>query len=72
MSEELIRLINVSKDYTDKVGYRIHLLEDISLSVKQNEIVTVLAPKGSGKSSLLKIICGLEKRTSGELIPVEK
>ena len=65
MGDELIRLINVSKDYTDKVGYRIHLLEDISLSVKQNEFVTVLAPKGSGKSSLLKIICGLEKRTSG-------
>jgi len=58
---------NLSKVFRDEVGFNIHLLEDISFSAPENSIVSVLAPAGAGKSSLLKIICGLEPATNGEI-----
>lgn len=67
MNNTLLKLENISKDYVDSVGYNIHLLEDISLSVEQNEFATVLAPKGSGKTSLLKIASKIENPTLGKV-----
>ena len=67
MSEIIIDIKNLSKIYSDKVGYKIHLLDNISLSISKGEFSTILAPKGSGKTSLLKIISGLEKSTSGTI-----
>ena len=67
MNKEIININNVSKIYSDKVGYKIHLLEDVSFSILKEEFLTILAPKGSGKTSLLKIISGLEKPTSGSI-----
>lgn len=52
---------NISKTYTDRAGYKIHLIQNISISIEKDQIVSVLAPIGAGKSSLLKIISGLEK-----------
>ncbi len=43
------------------------LLDDISFTVGQNEIVCLLGPSGSGKSTLLRIIAGLETFDSGRL-----
>lgn len=65
MIKTLISLNNISKQYTDKVGYNINLLNKISLSINTNEYITILAPRGSGKTSLLKIISGLEPPTNG-------
>lgn len=58
---------NISKKYTDKVGYSINLLKDISFSFSSCNFTTFLAPVGSGKSSLLKILAGLDQPTSGNL-----
>ncbi len=65
MNSFLIKTDNISKIYTDQVGYKIHLLENVSLNLEKNEVVTILAPKGSGKTSLLKIIANLDEPTSG-------
>lgn len=64
----MIRLDNVSKDYVGISGNIVHLLEDISCEIKSGRINVFLAPTGSGKSSLAKIICGLEKPTKGRVI----
>lgn len=56
---------NISKKYTDSVGYTISLFENISVDIEDNQFVTFLAPKGAGKSSLLKILAGLDKPSSG-------
>lgn len=40
-------------------------LEDVSLSVKAGEFVTVVGPSGCGKSTLLRIASGLENNTGG-------
>ena len=41
------------------------VLDDINLEVKENEFVVILGPGQSGKSTLLRIIAGLEEPTTG-------
>lgn len=45
----------------------IHTLKDVSLEVKEGEIVTLIGSNGAGKSSLLKAISGLIKVDKGEI-----
>ena len=45
----------------------IHALKDVSLEVKEGEIVTLIGSNGAGKSSLLKAISGLIKVDKGEI-----
>ena len=46
----------------------IHALKDISLTVNQGEIVTLIGANGAGKTTTLRTISGLNKATSGEVI----
>lgn len=57
---------NISKDFTDSTGFNVHLLEDVSFEVEENSITSIVAPTGAGKSSVLKIISGLEIATAGK------
>ena len=66
-NNKLIKLKNISKDYTDEFGYKVNLFKDISVEIPNNKTTLILAPSGSGKSSLLKILCGLEKVSAGEI-----
>ncbi len=58
---------NVSKEFIQKRTQRVHVLEDISLEVRQNEFVVILGPGQCGKSTLLRILAGLEMPTQGEV-----
>ena len=53
---------NVSKYYDKKA-----ILSKINLSVSQNECLGIMGESGSGKSTIAKIIIGLEKPNSGEV-----
>lgn len=44
---------------------RVNILEDVNLSVKENEFVAVIGFSGAGKSTLVSLLAGLEKPTSG-------
>jgi iron(III) transport system ATP-binding protein len=44
------------------------VLRDISLSLPQGKVFSLLGPSGIGKTTLLKIICGLEEADSGEVL----
>ena len=58
-----IKLEKVSKVYPD--GNR--TVYDLSLTVEEGEFVTVTGPSSSGKTSLIRMIAGLEEVTAGEL-----
>ena len=61
-----VTLINI-KDITVKYGEHI-VLDKVSLDVAPGEIVTIVGPNGSGKTSLVKTIIGALKYDSGSLI----
>lgn len=63
----MIEVKNLIKVYEDKTGYIVDLLENVSFKIDEKKVTAVLAPVGAGKSSLLKIIAGLEKQTEGEI-----
>ena len=42
-------------------------LKNINLSLIEGEFISIMGPSGSGKTSLLRIISGLSKQTSGEI-----
>jgi multiple sugar transport system ATP-binding protein len=55
-------LNNLSKTLGSK-----RILENISLEVQDGEFLVVLGPSGGGKSTLLRLICGLESPDSGQI-----
>ena len=67
----VIRLQDVRKEYV--VGdSHIHALDGVSLTVSPGEFVCISGRSGSGKSTMLKMLAGLEKPTSGEIVILDK
>ena len=67
----VIRLQDVRKEYV--VGdSHIHALDGVSLTVRPGEFVCISGRSGSGKSTMLNMLAGLEKPTSGEIIILDK
>lgn len=62
----MITLRNISKEYNAK-KQTIKALQNINLTIKEQESLAVLGLNGSGKSTLVKIITGIIKPTSGEI-----
>lgn len=63
----MLRLENIRKSY--KTGdFTQVALNDVSLTFRDNEFVSILGPSGSGKTTLLNIIGGLDHYDSGNLI----
>jgi polar amino acid transport system ATP-binding protein len=57
----------VKAEKVNKSFGRLHVLHDISLEVRKNEVVVIIGPSGSGKSTLLRCINHLEKIDSGHI-----
>lgn len=64
--KELISLKNIKKTFFSNQG-EVEVLDDITFSIFNNEIVAILGPSGCGKSTILNILSRLENTTSGEL-----
>src|SRR5262245_55682343 len=63
----VIRFDEVVKTYRTRRGDLVHAVEDITLSVGENEFVTLVGPSGCGKSTLLKLCAGLVPATRGRI-----
>lgn len=63
----MLQLKNVKKSYTTGDFTQV-ALDDISLSFRDNEFVAILGHSGSGKTTCLNIIGGLDRYDSGDLI----
>lgn len=61
----ILEVKNVSKSYPMAGGKNLLVLEDITFSVQEGEIVSIIGPSGAGKSSLLRILSGLAEPSSG-------
>jgi len=62
----MIELRNLKKTYQKGGENPIRAIDDISLSIKSGEMISILGPSGSGKSSLMNVIGLLDKPDSGE------
>ena len=63
----MIKVNSVSKEY--KMGNQIvKATNNLNLTIDQGELVVILGPSGNGKSTLLNLLGGLDKPTSGEII----
>ncbi len=63
MEKELIKLEHITKSYNGTV-----ILDDLDLTIHENEFVTLLGPSGCGKTTTLRLIGGFETPDEGRII----
>ena len=63
----MLQLKNINKTYVTG-DFKQQALKDINLKFRENEFVSILGQSGSGKTTMLNIIGGLDKYTSGDLL----
>ena len=63
----LLELNHVEKSFEN-----LSVLKDISISIGEGEIVSIIGPSGSGKSTLLRCATMLEKMDGGEIVYLGK
>lgn len=64
--EVCLQLTHINKSFPNNQEERV-VLEDINLSVKEDEIVCLLGYSGCGKTTLLRIMCGFETMDQGQI-----
>ncbi|MCX6695851.1 MAG: ATP-binding cassette domain-containing protein, partial [Candidatus Altiarchaeota archaeon] len=63
----LIKAENLGKEYACPEGGSVKAVEDLSFSVREGEILSIVGPSGCGKSTTISIIAGFEKPTLGRI-----
>ena len=67
MNKNILELRKVKKNFIHRNGI-IKIFDDISLQIKQGDLVALVGPSGCGKSTFLNIISFLDVSTSGSII----
>ncbi len=70
MTSPVLSLQNAALSLDGNAG-RVDILHDINLSVNKGETLGLVGPSGSGKSSLLMLMGGLEQATSGRITALD-
>lgn len=68
MRTTLLEIRNVFHHFAVAGGRSLEILHDISLEIREQEVVAILGPSGCGKSTLLRLLIGLERPSSGEIL----
>jgi len=63
MSDYILQTKGLTKKFKDQVA-----VNDVSLSIRRNSVFGLLGPNGAGKSTTLKMLTGILKPTSGEIL----
>ena len=67
MGDNMIQIKNITKNYLSGEN-EVHALKNVSINFRNNEFVSILGPSGCGKTTMLNIIGGLDKYTSGDIV----
>lgn len=70
--EFIISLDNISLSLSGPDKKSTHILHDITMKVQKGSAVSITGPSGSGKTSLMMLIAGVEKPTSGKIVVAEE
>lgn len=63
----VLSISHISKSFLLQ-GFEFKVLSDINIEIRRNEIFGILGHSGCGKTTLLRILCGLETKDSGRII----
>jgi len=63
----MLEIIDIKKDYVMK-DETVNALKGVNICFRRSEFVSILGPSGCGKTTLLNIIGGLDRYTSGDLV----
>lgn len=63
----MLTLNNIVKDYTTD-NNTVHVLKGVDICFRRQEFVAILGPSGCGKTTLLNIVGGLDRYTSGDIV----
>ena len=64
---DILRIENVNRTYSDGET-EVNALSNINLTVKKGEFISIIGSSGCGKTTLLRLIAGLDKPQSGKLL----
>lgn len=67
MEEDLIIADKINKTF-DNGGVKTIAVNDISFNIKKGEFAVILGPSGAGKTTVLNLLGGMDKLTSGSLV----
>ncbi|MBE0687551.1 MAG: ABC transporter ATP-binding protein [Anaerolineaceae bacterium] len=65
--QKIVDLKNITKTF-ELTGQKIPVLKDISLSLNYGEFAAIVGPSGNGKSTLLNMMTGIDRPSSGDVI----
>lgn len=71
MNEYIIQIKNLKKEFTD-ASEKLVILENVNLNIKAGEKIAIIGSSGSGKSTMLALLAGLDKPSSGDIIVNQK
>src|SRR4029078_9638901 len=66
MSDPIVRVRNVSKRF-NRDGFEVVALENVDLELHQGDFLALMGPSGSVKSTLLNLLAGIDRPTTGEV-----
>ena len=64
----MLELKNISFNVEEEQGGNKEIIRDISLTIPDNRFVVITGPNGGGKSTLARLIAGIEKPVSGQIL----
>lgn len=65
--QSIIELFKVGVTFPTKSGTPVVAVEDFNLTIRKEEIVSLVGPSGCGKSTVLRMLAGLQRPTTGDI-----
>ena len=66
MAAPIVQVRNVSKRFS-RDGFEVVALDNVTLTIEQEDFFALMGPSGSGKSTLLNLLAGIDRVTEGEV-----